>query len=89
MNRILTVLGALVLWAVSSALLFAICALSVSQFVMSAASFVILACLVGGLVALSTGRERWLFAIAAGPAFVVGGLLFLALLFNIALAVFG
>ena len=86
MNRILTVLGALAIWAVSSVFLFGICALSVNQAIISAATFVILACLVGIFVVLSTGRERWLLTVAAGPAYVAVGVLALALIFNIVMS---
>lgn len=83
MKRNLTVLGALAIWAVGSLVLFGVCALSVNQAVMSAATFVTLACLVALIVVLSTGRERWLFTVAAGPAYAAGGLLALAVLYNL------
>ena len=88
MNRILTVLGALAIWAVSSVVLFGICALSVNPAIISAATFVIFACLVGLIVTLSTGRDRWVFAVAAGPAYVAGGVVSLAIIFNLALILF-
>jgi hypothetical protein len=89
MNRILTVLGALAVWAVSSVFLFGICALSVNPAVISAATFVIFACLMGLVVTLSTGRDdSWVFAFAAGPAYVAGGVFGLAIIFNLALILF-
>lgn len=70
MVRLLKGLGALVVWAGTSAFLYILCLLSVSETIITAACVVMGICLLGSAIALASGRDGWLFGLAAGPGVV-------------------
>jgi hypothetical protein len=68
-------LSALAAWTVSSVLLLFICLLSINQTIISAALVVIGVTFIGSCVAFATRCNRTGVIIAAGPAFVLVGIL--------------
>jgi hypothetical protein len=74
-NRVAYILAALVLWAVSSGLLFFMCVFSVNQTIISAALIVSGATFIGSGLAFATKHNRLGVAVAAGPAVAIAGIL--------------
>jgi hypothetical protein len=75
MNRLAYIFCALAAWTVSSALLLFICLFSINQTIISAAFVVIGVTFIGSCVAFATKCNKTGAIIAAGPAFVIIGIL--------------
>ena len=74
MNRVEKILAASVVWVASSALLLFVCIFSVNQTIISASIAIAAVTLIGSAVAFATKHDKLGFIVAAGPAFVIAGL---------------